>query len=131
MNLDPCPLKVRAVKELPSLSPGVKGTAPPRNSLAVQWLGLDPFTARAPGSIPGQGIKILVYPKKEKEQYQGLPGNCSMHLSLRAEWPLGLGATLPAAIAGVQATRALFLASKKPLEQSSHSSEAGWFMGRN
>ena len=31
---------------------------PFRNSLAVQWLGLQAFTAGATGSIPGQGIKI-------------------------------------------------------------------------
>ena len=29
------------------------------NSLAVQWLGLGAFSAVAPGSIPGQGTKIL------------------------------------------------------------------------
>ena len=29
-----------------------------RNSLAVQWLGFGTFTAKAPGSIPGQGTKI-------------------------------------------------------------------------
>ena len=29
------------------------------NSLAVQWLGLGPLTARGPGSIPGRGTKIL------------------------------------------------------------------------
>ena len=28
-------------------------------SLAVQWLGLHPSTARGTGSIPGQGTKIL------------------------------------------------------------------------
>ena len=29
------------------------------NSLGVQWLGLCTFTAKGPGSIPGQGTKIL------------------------------------------------------------------------
>ena len=29
------------------------------NSLVVQWLGLCAFTAEGPGSIPGQGTKIL------------------------------------------------------------------------
>ena len=29
------------------------------NSLSVQWLGLEPFTVKAPGSIPGQRNKIL------------------------------------------------------------------------
>ena len=29
------------------------------NSLVVQWLGLHTFTVKAPGSILGQGIKIL------------------------------------------------------------------------
>ena len=28
------------------------------NSLVVQWLGLCVFTAKGPGSIPGQGTKI-------------------------------------------------------------------------
>ena len=28
------------------------------NSLMVQWLGLHAFTAKGPGSIPGQGTKI-------------------------------------------------------------------------
>ena len=28
------------------------------NSLLVQWLGLCAFTAKDPGSIPGQGTKI-------------------------------------------------------------------------
>ena len=30
-----------------------------RNFLTVQWLGLNPFTAEGPGSIPHRGIKIL------------------------------------------------------------------------
>ena len=29
------------------------------NSLAVQWLGPCAFTAEGPGSIPGQGTKIM------------------------------------------------------------------------
>ena len=29
-----------------------------RTSLVVQWLGLGAFTAKGPGSIPGQGTKI-------------------------------------------------------------------------
>ena len=29
------------------------------NSLGVRWLGLCTFTAKGPGSIPGQGTKIL------------------------------------------------------------------------
>ena len=29
-----------------------------RNSLAVQWLGLQALTAKGQGSIPGQGTKI-------------------------------------------------------------------------
>ena len=33
--------------------------AAPGNSLVVQWLGLRAFTAMGPGSIPGQGTKIL------------------------------------------------------------------------
>ena len=34
--------------------------------MAVQWLGLHAFTAVDPGSIPGQGTKILG-PKKKKK----------------------------------------------------------------
>lgn len=35
-------------------------TIVPGNSLAVQeWLGLCAFTDKGPGSIPGQGIKVL------------------------------------------------------------------------
>ena len=30
-----------------------------RNSLAVQWLGLDTFTAKDSDLIPGQGTKLL------------------------------------------------------------------------
>ena len=30
----------------------------PRNSLAIQWLGLCTLTAEGPGSVPGQGTKI-------------------------------------------------------------------------
>ena len=29
------------------------------NSLVAKWLGLHTFTAEGPGSIPGQGTKIL------------------------------------------------------------------------
>ena len=43
------------------------------NSLVVQWLGLDPFTAGAWGLIPGRGTKIPqagggVAKKKKKER---------------------------------------------------------------
>ena len=31
---------------------------PARNSLAVQWLGLQPFPVKGQASIPGQGTKI-------------------------------------------------------------------------
>ena len=41
-----------------------------RNSLAVQWLGRVAFTAKGPGSIPGQGTRIptscSVWPKKKE-----------------------------------------------------------------
>ena len=40
------------------------------NSLAAQWLGLSTFTAKGPGSIPGQGNKILqavVWPPPPKK----------------------------------------------------------------
>ena len=50
----------------------------------VQWLGLWAFTAKGPGSIPGQGTKILQVsqcgqkkknPNKEKNQLHGVvPG---------------------------------------------------------
>ena len=39
--------------ETDSEKPGMTG-----NSLAVQWLGLHPFTAEDLGSLPGQGTKI-------------------------------------------------------------------------
>ena len=42
-------------------------------SLAVQWLGLHPSTARGTGSIPGQGTKILHiahHSQKQKEEQQ-------------------------------------------------------------
>ena len=40
------------------------------NSLAGQWLGLHPSTARGTGSIPGQGTKILhtAHPGKKKKK---------------------------------------------------------------
>ena len=43
--------------------------AAPRNSLAVQWLGLRASTVWGAGSIPGQGTKIpqgMAWPKKPK-----------------------------------------------------------------
>jgi len=44
-----------------------------RNSLAAPWLGLSPFTAMGPGSMPGQGTKVLqvtiAWPKKKLEGY--------------------------------------------------------------
>ena len=53
-----------------------------RNSPMAQWLGLDTFTARAPGSIPGWGIKILQVTwciqkkkKQQKEYGSGIKGN--------------------------------------------------------
>ena len=46
--------------------------AGPRNSLSVQWLGLQAFTAKSLGSSPGWGIKILqtaqCSQKNKKEQ---------------------------------------------------------------
>ena len=44
-----------------------------RNSLAVQWLGLQAFTAEALGSVPGVGTEIPsnimeVAKKKKKKQ---------------------------------------------------------------
>ena len=40
-------------------------------SLVVQRLGLGTFTAVGPGSVPGQGSKILqtTQPKKKKKKY--------------------------------------------------------------
>ena len=38
----------------------INNKAPPRDSLAVQWLGLHPSTAWAAGSISGQGTKVLL-----------------------------------------------------------------------
>ena len=47
------------------------------NSLVVQWLALCAFTAEGPGSIPGQGTKILqamMTPRKKKERIKiGIP----------------------------------------------------------
>ena len=38
------------------------------NSLVLQWLGFCTFTAEGPGSIPGQGYKILqTVPCSQKE----------------------------------------------------------------
>ena len=41
-----------------------------RNSLAALWLGLSTFTPMGPGSMPGQGTKVLqvtiALPKKKK-----------------------------------------------------------------
>ena len=41
------------------------------NSLVVQWLGLFTFAAKGPGSVPGQGTKILqatwVWPKNQSQ----------------------------------------------------------------
>ena len=34
----------------------------------VQWLGLHAVTAKGPGLIPGQGIKILQSKKKKKKK---------------------------------------------------------------
>ena len=34
----------------------------------VQWLQLGPFTAMAPGSIPGQGTKILQAPQRGQKK---------------------------------------------------------------
>ena len=48
------------------------------NSLVVQWLGLDIFHCHGPGSIPGQGTKILqaaqCSQKKQAHQLLILPG---------------------------------------------------------
>ena len=40
------------------------------NSLVVQWLDLGAFTTEGPGSIPGQGKKILqvVWHSKKKKK---------------------------------------------------------------
>jgi len=40
------------------------------DSLAVQWLGLQNFTAKGTGSIPGQGTK---FKKKEKKHRKQIP----------------------------------------------------------
>ena len=47
----------------------------PRNSLVVQWLRLCTFTAKGPGSIPGQGTKIpqAVWSSQKKKK----PGKCN------------------------------------------------------
>ena len=41
------------------------------NSLVVQWLGLNAFTAKGLGSIPGQGTKIpQVASRGQKKRFQ-------------------------------------------------------------
>ena len=41
------------------------------NSLVVQWLGLHAFTAKGPGSIPGQGTKIRQAAWRPKTKQNG------------------------------------------------------------
>ena len=49
------------------------------NSLAVQWLGLDTFTAESVGSIPGRGTKILqaAWHGQKKKKKKKLIQKCS------------------------------------------------------
>ena len=42
------------------------------NSLGVQWLGLQASTAGGPGSIPGQGTKILHAPQHSQKKKKKL-----------------------------------------------------------
>ena len=57
------------------------------NSLAVQWLGLHAFTARALGSIPGRGTKIPQATRRsQKKKEKKLQGSDLAH-----EGSYGLG----------------------------------------
>ena len=57
------------------------------NTLAVQWLGLQAFTAKGPGSIPGRGTKIpqAVWhsQKKNKGQFCMIQTKIKGHMSFR------------------------------------------------
>lgn len=46
-----------------------------RNSLVMQWLGFCAFTAKGPGSTPGQGSKIqqAVWPKQKQNKMTQKP----------------------------------------------------------
>ena len=57
----------KMLKKKMSLAVGVGGT-----SLAIQWLGVFPFTAEGVGSIPGQGTKIpqVAHAAKKKKKCQ-------------------------------------------------------------
>ena len=57
------------LKKKMSLAVGVGGT-----SLAIQWLGVFPFTAEGVGSIPGQGTKIpqVAHAAKKKKNVNGI-----------------------------------------------------------
>ena len=55
------------------------------NSLVVQWLDLGPFTAEGPGSIPGQGKKILQvvwHSKKKKKKIKSTYNNVKIYLEI-------------------------------------------------
>ena len=56
--LDPLVIKEQMVKMM-SKKEEQKETSEMWNSLAVQWLELRTFLAVGPGSVPGQGTKIL------------------------------------------------------------------------
>ena len=62
------------------------------NSLAVQWLGLRTFTAKGPGSIPGQGIKIPQAVRPNKEPLQRL---APLERRALGTLPLGNSVSLP------------------------------------
>ena len=57
-----------------------------RNSLAVQWLGLQALTAEGPGSVPGRGTRpfkpyIAARRKKEYQYSTVVPENRREHFS--------------------------------------------------
>ena len=54
------------------------------NSLVVQWLDLGAFTTEGPGSIPGQGKKILqvVWHSKKKKKKNSTYNNVKIYLEI-------------------------------------------------
>ena len=58
--------RFKVVEIVPSALPLSETTM--GDSLVVHWLGFHAFTAKGPGSIPGQGTKILKASKVTKKQ---------------------------------------------------------------
>ena len=62
------------------------------NSLAVQWLGLCTFIARALGSIPGWGTKILQALKHNRKQKARSPKQPEGHIAKHQDLTKPVGA---------------------------------------